>query len=173
MLTTKKITTLIGLGILCPVLSFAADAAVQTTDTSPAAGSSPGASNRAVTQVPKDEWLKKIKEVVSQPICKGFTDDASISARLKEQKISYDKCVTLIPPISDKCIKKHYDSIPAMITEENAGKWGRMIGECIGADFAVNYLYPGSGDSSANDDSSKAKSDGDSSESSDSSKKTN
>ncbi|KTC65480.1 Uncharacterised protein (plasmid) [Legionella adelaidensis] len=160
MLKIRKINTLLGLGILCPALTFAAAA----TDTAPKSdgsqptGTSAGASNRTVTQVPKDEWLKKIKEIVSEPICKGFVEDASISERLKEQKISYEKCVTLIPPIAEKCEKKYYDSIPAMITEDNASKWGRMIGECIGADFAVNYLYPGSG-TSASADSTSSKSD--------------
>jgi hypothetical protein len=149
MLTTKKITQCIGVSLLFPALSFAATETGTTAPAESTPSTSSATTQHAVTQVPKDEWLKKIKEVVSEPICKGFMEDASISTRLKEQNISLEKCVTLIPPIAEKCEKKYYDSVPAMITEENAGKWGRMIGECIGADFAVNYLYPGSSTSEA------------------------
>lgn len=148
MKTIKKVN-LIGLGLLCPLFAYAASEAVSqapagTSATPPATTTTPGEAPK-VTQIPKDQWLQKIKEVVSEPICKGFMEDSSISARLKEQKITLEKCVTLIPPIAEKCEKKYYDSVPAMITEENAGTWGRKIGECIGADFAMSYLYPGSG----------------------------
>lgn len=92
-------------------------------------------------EMPKDEWLKKVKEIIPAPICKGFTEDASIAARLKELNISYQDCVDKIPAITEKCQKKYYNDLPAMINQESAAKWGRTIGECIGADFAVNYLH--------------------------------
>lgn len=142
-LKTKK---MIGLGmLLIPMLTFAdtSGTAVPATEPAPAVqpSSSPQAPAGGVNEMSKDVWLGKIKAVVPEPICKGFMEDASISARLKEKDISYEKCVSLIPGIADKCQKKYYDSLPAMINQESASKWGRTIGECIGGDFAINYLY--------------------------------
>ncbi len=164
-----KINKIIGIGLLLvPMLSIADDAAAPASAPAPAdtsaAPSAPAApdSGSSATEMSKGVWLEKIKAVVPEPICKGFMEDASISARLKEKNISYDNCVSLIPAIADKCQKKYYDSLPAMINQESASKWGRTIGECIGGDFAINYLYsadstsPGSstsGGSSAGDSS--------------------
>ncbi|WP_133128002.1 hypothetical protein [Legionella nagasakiensis] len=92
-------------------------------------------------EMAKDEWLQKIKEIIPEPICKGFMEDASVAGRLKELKISYQDCVDKIPAITEKCQKKYYNDLPAMINQKSAAKWGRTIGECIGMDFAVNYLY--------------------------------
>jgi hypothetical protein len=144
-----KINKIIGIGILlAPMISFA-DASETTAPTTPApteetaAPPSAPASSGSANEMSKDVWLEKIKAVVPEPICKGFMEDASISARLKEKNISYENCVSLIPGIADKCQKKYYDSLPAMINQESASKWGRTIGECIGGDFAINYLYAG------------------------------
>ncbi|RUQ94615.1 hypothetical protein [Legionella septentrionalis] len=137
-MSNKKIHRIIGLGVLLlPMWSWAADS-----------------SSASPTEMPKDEWLDKVKKVIPDPICKGFMEDASISARLKERNISYQNCVSLIPSIADKCINKYYDSLPAMINQESASKWGRTIGECIGGDFAVNHLYSGTGSESGATDSS-------------------
>ncbi len=137
-----EIKKIIGLGImLLPMISIAATDNASAPATTPAAASTTAPTNTP-NEMSKDEWLSKIKMVVSEPICKGFMDDASISARLKEQDINYEKCVGLIPAIADSCQKKFYDSLPAMMNQESASTWGRKIGECIGGDFAVSYLYP-------------------------------
>ena len=144
-----KLAKIIGVGMfLIPILSIADDAtatATATGTTTPAASApaAPSAPAANPNEMSKDVWLEKIKAVVPEPICKGFMEDASISARLKERNISYEGCVGLIPAIADKCQKKYYDSLPAMINQESASKWGRTIGECIGGDFAINYLYSG------------------------------
>lgn len=127
-----KLRTVLGVATL--VLPMVAVAATETTMSS----TEP---QPATQQMGKDIWLQKIKEAVPGPICKGFMEDKGIAERLKDKKISYDDCVALIPPITDKCTKKYYDSIPMMIDEDSASKWGHSLGECIGADFAVNYLY--------------------------------
>jgi len=138
-----KLYKAIGLGmVLFPMLSVAADEVTTTTTTTTPAATTTAPAAANANEMPKDVWLEKIKAVVPDPICKGFMEDASISARLKEQDISLQKCVGLIPAIADKCQKKYYDSLPAMINQESASKWGRTIGECIGGDFAMTYLYP-------------------------------
>lgn len=94
-------------------------------------------------EMSKDVWIGKIKEVVPEPICKGFLQDKTIAERLKERNIDLEKCKQLIPGITDKCVKKFYDKLPDTITQENVSKWGHSIGECIGADFVINYVFTG------------------------------
>ncbi|KTD21927.1 hypothetical protein [Legionella londiniensis] len=99
------------------------------------------AATNAKMEMSKDEWLSKIKEIVPEPICKGFMQDETIASRLKARNIDLQKCIELIPGIADKCSKKFYDRLPATITQENVSKWGHSIGECIGAEFVINYVF--------------------------------
>ncbi|WP_131782621.1 hypothetical protein [Legionella gresilensis] len=92
-------------------------------------------------EMTKDEWLSKLKAVVPDLICKGFMQDEALNKRLTEVNINYDKCVSLIPESVDKCQKELYSQIPATINQQNAGKWGHSIGECIGKDFALKHLF--------------------------------
>ncbi|MGQ3888380.1 hypothetical protein ACQUW5_05030 [Legionella sp. CNM-1927-20] len=98
-------------------------------------------SNNSAQEMTKDEWLAKLKAVVPDLICKGFMQDEALNKRLTEMNINYDKCVTLIPESVDKCQKELYSQIPATINQQNAGKWGHSIGECIGKDFALKHLF--------------------------------
>lgn len=100
-----------------------------------------GSRSASTQELTKDEWLGKLKAAVPDLICKGFLQDETLSKRLTEVNINYDKCVTLIPASVDKCQNELYAQIPAKITQENAGKWGHSIGECIGKDFALKYLF--------------------------------
>lgn len=95
----------------------------------------------AVQEMTKDKWLDRIKQIVPEPICKGFMDDASIASRLKEINMSYEDCVKAIPSIAEKCQHKFYADIPDTLDRDSASKWGRKVGECIGAEFAMNHLY--------------------------------
>lgn len=107
--------------MLLPVLSLA-DAPIRTAEMS------------------RDVWLERVRTAVSVPVCKGFTEDASIAEQMKAHHVSYANCIKLIPAVADKCIKKYYASLPTTINDESAEKWGQAIGECIGNDFAMNYL---------------------------------
>jgi len=88
----------------------------------------------------KDIWFSKLKAAVPDAICKGFLADESLGSQLKKKDIDYNKCISLIPASVDKCQKELYSSIPATIDSSNADHWGNAVGECIGKDFAVNYL---------------------------------
>lgn len=94
-----------------------------------------------IEQMQKDEWLKSVKVIISEPICKGFMQDASISARLNERQVSYEQCLKIIPQITDQCTEKYYQELPEMINKESAEKWGHIYGRCIGHEFANMYLY--------------------------------
>lgn len=111
-----------------------------------------------IQEMAKDKWLERIKQIVPEPICKGFMDDASISARLKEINMSYEDCVKAIPSIAEKCQQKFYADIPDTVDRDSASKWGRKIGECIGAEFAINHLYA---DESAKESKPEEQSDAD------------
>ncbi len=93
-------------------------------------------------EISRAVWLEQVRGAASVPICKSFIEDESISAQMKSKNMSYENCVSLIPAIAEKCEKKFETSIPATINDENADKWGKLIGECIGNDFAMSYLYP-------------------------------
>lgn len=110
---------LIGL-LFLPVFSFAADSSADLS---------------------KEVWLEELRESAPVPICKSFIEDASIIAQMKARNITYEKCVSLIPGITLKCEKKYSANLPSTINDEHAEKWGRVIGECIGNDFAMSYLY--------------------------------
>ncbi|STX30054.1 Uncharacterised protein [Legionella beliardensis] len=121
-----------------------------TTSTSPSSTSSSPSTSGSQSQdtrstssqeLTKDEWLGKLRAAVPDLICKGFLQDDTLSKRLTEVNINYDKCVTLIPASVDKCEKELYSQIPATINQESAGKWGHSIGECIGKDFALKHLF--------------------------------
>lgn len=125
-------------GASAPGSSDDSAAAVSSADESvPAPASTDGKSDDVLT---KDAWLGKLQTVVPDLICKGFLADEALGKQLAKQNIDYDKCVTLIPPSMEKCVKDLYPAMPATINEESAGKWGHQIGECIGKDFAVKYL---------------------------------
>ncbi len=88
----------------------------------------------------RDVWLEAVKRGVSAPVCKSFTDDESIATQMTARHITYDKCVALMPAIAEKCEKKYFSELPMVINDQNAEKWGRILGECIGNDFAMSYL---------------------------------
>lgn len=96
-------------------------------------------------QMPKDLWLDKVKEIIPEPICKGFMDDASIAMRLNERHMTLQACKDAIPKMMQQCQQKFYSQMPAMIDQEAAATWGRMLGECIGGEFASSYLYSAGG----------------------------
>lgn len=91
-------------------------------------------------EVTKEVWLAQVKQAVAEPICKSFIDDESIAAQMSANNLSYDKCLTVIPALADKCEQKYASSLPAKINHDIAQKWGRLIGECIGNGFASDYL---------------------------------
>lgn len=56
--------------------------------------------------------------------------------------MTYDQCVVKIPDSVSKCQQDLYANIPDKINTDNAGVWGKALGECIGKDFAIKYLIP-------------------------------
>lgn len=94
-----------------------------------------------LTGMAKNVWIEQVKMAVSVPVCKSFVEDEAIATQMKTRNINYDKCLSLMPAVTDKCIKKFDSSLPATLNDESAEKWGRVIGECIGNNFAMGYLY--------------------------------
>ncbi len=93
------------------------------------------------TETAKNVWIAQVKLAVSEPVCKSFIEDEAIATQMKARNINYDKCISLMPAITDKCIQKFEPSLPPSLNDESAEKWGRVIGECIGNNFAMSYLY--------------------------------
>lgn len=114
-----------------------------TTPTTPTTTTTtPSTETKASTDMPKDSWLSQMSPLLPDVVCKGFLGDADLKKRFDDLKITYEKCITLIPDISTKCQKEIYPNVPATINDENASKWGRTLGECIGKNFAEQYLIP-------------------------------
>lgn len=91
--------------------------------------------------ISKEVWLNNLKMVAPNMICKNFSQDSEIGKVMQDKKMTVDLCGTLITPITEKCISQFQKEIPDTVNEEIASNWGRKIGECIGADFAMNHLY--------------------------------
>ncbi|KTD00808.1 hypothetical protein [Fluoribacter gormanii] len=103
--------------------------------------SSNATSNNPV-DISKDSWLKSVTPLLPDLICKGFENDPQLKKRLDEIKMTYEQCATKIPDSVSKCQQELYANIPDKINSENAGIWGKALGECIGKDFAMKYLIP-------------------------------
>lgn len=123
--------------IFTPLVSLAEDAAPSTSTTSP----NPATQN-APTSMTKDAWLNQMMPLLPSLICKGFVQDKGLKQRFDEMKITYDQCVGYVPDIATHCKEQYYSQLPAMIDDEKAGTWGRVLGECIGKDFATKFLIP-------------------------------
>lgn len=103
--------------------------------------SSPVTTDITTTTTTKVMWLEQVKTGVAVPLCKSFIEDETISIQMKKNNIDYDKCISLMPRVTNDCIKKYDMSLPATISDVDADKWGRVIGQCIGNNFALSYLY--------------------------------
>ncbi len=122
-----------------------AAAAAPAPVAAPAAPAAPEAAKPAApasNEVAKDTWLNQMLPMLPELICKGFLGDENLKKRFNELKITYEQCVASIPAISTKCKEQLYDKIPASISNESAATWGRSIGECIGRNYAEQYLIP-------------------------------
>ncbi len=94
------------------------------------------------SEMTKDEWLSEMNSALPDVVCKGFFEDETLKKRFDELKISKDKCMGYVPAIATKCKEKIYDKIPAKIDDKSASTWGESLGECIGQNFAEQYLLP-------------------------------
>ena len=97
-------------------------------------------------EISKNEWLSQVRAQVSVPVCKSFMEDESIAAQMTARDITYDKCLSLMPAITDGCIKEYDERLPVTIDDLTADKWGKLLGECIGNNFAKQYLYTDTND---------------------------
>lgn len=120
-------------------LSMSADQTSAATNAPVAPTNAPAA---APSEVAKDTWLDQMLPMLPELICKGFLADENLKKRFNELKITYEQCVASIPAISTKCKGQVYDKIPKMINNESAATWGRSIGECIGKNYAEEFLVP-------------------------------
>jgi hypothetical protein len=93
-----------------------------------------------VTEMTKDAWLSKVKEVAPSRMCTSFTQNEGINKQLLAAHISYDQCVAFIPESFNKCQKQFYTEIPATINKTIADSWGARIGDCISTDFSVLHF---------------------------------
>lgn len=92
------------------------------------------------TGVPKDEWLKHFKPLAPPAMCQSIFDRESTKRIMNNHNISYDQCITLITTSVDRCLTQISPSLPALITNDEAKKWGREIGVCSGKDFYMNNI---------------------------------
>lgn len=126
--------------LLSSTLANAETAAASASETPAPAATSNAAD--ASKNMNKKEWLSAIIPMLPGLICKGFMGDPDLKQRLDTIKMSYDQCVSAIPESVSKCEAQLSPQIPETISNEDAGTWGKAIGECIGKDFATKYLIP-------------------------------
>ncbi|KTD41138.1 hypothetical protein [Legionella parisiensis] len=139
---TKHLLVASSIFLGCTLISFNTSAEDKTaSSTSSSTGSSTDTSNSTIN-ISKDSWLKSVTPLLPDLICKGFQNDPQLKKRLDDIKMTYDQCVTKIPDSVSKCQQELYANIPDKINTDNAGVWGKALGECIGKDFAIKHLIP-------------------------------
>ncbi|AWN74468.1 hypothetical protein LEAN103870_10195 [Legionella anisa] len=137
---TKQMFTAFCITLGCMFISFTSNAEDKAdSSTSSSTGSS---TDSATDSISKESWLKSVTPLLPDLICKGFQNDPQLKKRLDEIKMTFEQCVAKIPDSVSKCQQDIYASIPEKITNDNAGVWGKALGECIGKDFAIKYLVP-------------------------------
>ncbi|HHF7365255.1 TPA: hypothetical protein ACPSKY_000348 [Legionella bozemanae] len=142
---TKHLLVASSIFLGCTLISFttsAEDKAGGSTSSSTGTSSSTDSSSNSTIDISKDSWLKSVTPLLPDLICKGFENDPQLKKRLDDIKMTYDQCVSKIPDSVSKCQQELYANIPDKINTENAGVWGKALGECIGKDFAIKYLIP-------------------------------
>lgn len=140
----KIITTLILSGLFTTLISHADTTSPVTTTPTPSAPitSAPATSSDTPVVMSKDKWLNSMTPMLPDLICKGFIQDKDLKKRFDEIKMNYEQCASLIPASAKKCQEQLYANIPEQINASTAGTWGKTLGECIGRDFAEQYLVP-------------------------------
>ncbi len=142
---SKKLVIATSITLIVGVISIslhAASASAEgniTNKSAPTAQTTPSDEKDNI-KLTKDLWLKSMDPLLPSFICKGFIADASLKKSMDNIKMTYEQCVSSIPEISNKCQAKIYDQIPAEIDHDSASTWGRALGECIGRNFAEQYL---------------------------------
>ena len=119
-----------------------AETAAASASETPAPAATSNETDTTNKNMNKKEWLSAIIPMLPSLICKGFMGDPDLKQRLDTIKMSYDQCVSAIPESVSKCEAQLSPQIPETISNEDAGTWGKAIGECIGKDFATKYLIP-------------------------------
>nr|WP_240610447.1 hypothetical protein [Legionella qingyii] len=123
-------------------ISFTINAEDTSSSTSAGDVSSNNNTSNNPIDISKDSWLKSVTPLLPDLICKGFENDPQLKKRLDEIKMTYEQCAAKIPDSVSKCQQELYSTIPDKINSDNAGIWGKALGECIGKDFAIKYLIP-------------------------------
>ena len=119
----------LGMGLLLPLSSIVASTTPAIPLVAPANPVVTAPVVNKPVEIMKDVWLEQVKLSAAVPLCKSFIEDEAIAEQMK------------VPSIAEACGKKYDAEMPLDINEEGAEKWGKLIGECIGSDFATNYLY--------------------------------
>lgn len=92
------------------------------------------------TGIPKDEWIKKFKPLAPPAMCQSIFDRESTKQIMNSHNINYNQCVSLIENSINRCVDQISPSLPNLITNDEAKKWGREIGICSGKDFYMNNI---------------------------------
>ncbi|MCE0723945.1 MULTISPECIES: hypothetical protein [Legionella] len=135
---TKQLLTAYCISLGCMFISFTTNAEDKAASST---SSSTDSSSNSI-DVSKENWLKSVTPLLPDLICKGFENDPQLKKRLDDIKMTFDQCVAKIPDSVSKCQQDLYANIPDKINTDNAGVWGKALGECIGKDFAIKYLIP-------------------------------
>jgi hypothetical protein len=92
--------------------------------------------------VSKDLWLAAMHPMIPTAVCQAFFSERALKKFFDLNKITYERCVAVIPKIATDCQNKFYAQIPQSINNGSAKVWGCKIGECIGENFTNQYLFP-------------------------------
>lgn len=79
----------------------------------------------------KKAWIIKVRDNTPEILCTSFFEDAAQKEKLTALHIDYGKCISLISPITGKCLKKYASELPESLTKNISQQWQHAVNGCI------------------------------------------
>jgi len=99
-----------------------------------------GVATAAAADPSKDDWLLLLKDAIPGIICKQLMQKEDASNKPLYGNMTLEQCTKSMPVSFEKCKNQYYPAIPATMDKDSIDKWDKTLGECMGMDFAINYL---------------------------------
>lgn len=92
-----------------------------------------GAETKAVTSMPKSEWLEAYNSYWSENVCQQNPD------MLQQLQVNQMQCMLIMEEAMAACIKQYETEMPqTIVLETHAKEWGGKLAECAAEKFLAS-----------------------------------